>query len=75
MKKEEQRSSFITIGINNANRTVAAGPLETEEQDQDVGLQRREGPQTLSPGRVEDCRDLIGLGGLDGPGKKMLLGR
>lgn len=31
MKKEEQRSSFITIAINNANSTAAA--VETAERE------------------------------------------
>lgn len=75
MKKEEQRSSFITIAINNANSTGVAA-IEAGEQkgcrDWDRGLcvlglqgQRvkyeRGAWEGLSPGRVRDCRDPIGL--------------
>lgn len=72
MKREEQRSSFITIAINNANSTaVAAGEREVAGTGtggcEGLGLQ---GPDSkvqagawegLSPGRVGDCRDPIGL--------------
>lgn len=69
MKRVEQRSSFITIAINNANSTavVAGVSRDVDRGLQGLGLQ---GPDSkvragawegLSPGRVGDCRDSIGL--------------
>ena len=75
MKKEEQRSSFITIAINNANSTAVAAVEAGEREVAGTGTGGYEGwdcrGQTakhergawegLSPGRVGDCRDPIGL--------------
>lgn len=75
MKKEEQRSSFITIAINNANSTAVADVEAGEREVAGTGTGGCKGwdyrgqtvkyewgaREGLSPGRVGDCRDPIGL--------------
>lgn len=76
MKNQEQRSSFITIAINNANSAavaaVEAGEWEVVARAETGGCEglRLQGPdgkgeagawEGLSPGRVGDPWDPIGL--------------
>lgn len=74
-KREEQRSSFITIAINNANSTAVAAGEAGERKVAGTGtggserwdcrgqtVKYEQGAwEGLSPGRVGDCRDPIGL--------------
>lgn len=73
-KKEEQRSSFITIAINNANSSAVAAGETGERKVAGTGTggyvhwdccgqtvkYERGAREGLSPGRVGDCRDPIG---------------
>lgn len=75
MKREEQRSSFITIAINNANSAAVAAVEAGEQEVAGPGTGGCKGwdcrGQTVKyergPGRacrraeLEDCRDPIGL--------------
>lgn len=68
LKEEEQRSSFITIVINNANSAAVAAGESGEPEVAGTGTTRARlsvveagAWKGLSPGRVGDCRDPIGL--------------